>query len=98
MNPWKGLICSRKFWLLLLDTVMSLGLYFVGKYASASLLEDTKLVILAMQPVFVAIILAIAWEDAAQKGATLTYNYSEEDNCDDAADAGGGAAGEGGGG
>lgn len=61
-NPFKALVMSRKFWLLILDTVISITLYFVSKYAPVAF-DDVKFAILALQPVFVAIILAIAWED-----------------------------------
>jgi hypothetical protein len=57
MNP-----NSRKFWLLILDTVISLTLYFVSKYAMGAV-EDVKFLVLALQPVFVTIILAVAWND-----------------------------------
>jgi hypothetical protein len=63
MNPWKALFESRKFWLLILDTVVSLVLYFVGKYAGPAF-EDVKLVILSLQPIFLMLIYAIAYEDA----------------------------------
>lgn len=68
MNPWQSLLQSRKFWLLILDTVMSLILYFVGKYAGYAF-DDVKFVILGLQPVFMMIIIAIAHEDAAEKSA-----------------------------
>jgi uncharacterized membrane protein HdeD (DUF308 family) len=61
-NPFSALLHSRKFWLLILDTVISLTLYFVTKYSPAAT-EDVKFLILALQPVFVTIILAIAWND-----------------------------------
>ena len=61
-NPFSGLLHSRKFWLLILDTVISLTLYFVSKYLPVAA-EDVKFAILALQPVFVTIILAVAWED-----------------------------------
>jgi len=63
-NPFSSLAHSRKFWLLILDTVISLVLFFVSKYASLAF-EDVKFVILALQPIFVVIIYAIAVEDAA---------------------------------
>jgi uncharacterized membrane protein HdeD (DUF308 family) len=63
-NPFSGLIHSRKFWLLILDTIISLVLYFVSKYIPGAA-EDVKFAILALQPVFVTIILAVAWEDTA---------------------------------
>lgn len=64
-----GLLQSRKFWLLVLDTTISLVMYFVGKYATPALAEDIKIVIVALQPVFVAVIASIAYEDAAAKRA-----------------------------
>ena len=66
MNPFAGLLQSRKFWLLILDSVVALVLYFVGKYAPG-VGADVEFVILVMQPVFIVIIAAIAWEDAAAK-------------------------------
>jgi hypothetical protein len=63
-NPFSSLLHSRKFWLLILDTVISLTLYFVGKY-SPTVMEDVKLLILSLQPVFVVVIGAIAYEDKA---------------------------------
>lgn len=58
----QALLKSRKFWILILDTVVSLALYFVGKYAPVAE-ADVKLLILTLQPVFVTIIGAIAYED-----------------------------------
>ena len=63
-NPFKGLLHSRKFWLLILDTSISLILYFVSKYLPGAA-EDVKFAILALQPVFITIILAVAWEDTS---------------------------------
>ena len=68
-SPIQGLLRSRKFLLLCLDTIISLTLYFVGKYAAVGLAEDVKFIIAAYQPVFVAIIVAISVEDAAAKRA-----------------------------
>ena len=62
---FKSLFHSRKFWLLVLDTVISLALYFVGKYAAPGIFEDVQMVIYGLQPVFVALIVAIAMEDSA---------------------------------
>ena len=63
-NPFSSLAHSRKFWLLILDTVISLSVYFVSKYVPGAA-EDVKLVIGLLQPVFVSIIVAIAVEEAA---------------------------------
>lgn len=62
-NPFLALLKSRKFWLLILDTAVSLTLFFGAKYFAANL-EDIKFLIGALQPVFVFIIGAIAYEDA----------------------------------
>ncbi len=67
MNPAKSLLHSRKFWLLILDVVITLTLYFGGKYLGSSAFEDLKTVIVSLQVVFAAIIGAIAVEDFAVK-------------------------------
>ena len=68
-NPFAGLLHSRKFWLLALDTIVSLTVFFVGKYAQFAL-EDVKFVIGAMQPVFVMVIVGITAEDV---GKTIAW-------------------------
>lgn len=70
MTPMQALLQSRKFLILLLDTAISLVLFFVGKYALAAL-EDIKFIILALQPVALMLIYAIAKEDAAEKSAAV---------------------------
>ena len=62
-NPFSSLLHSRKFWLLILDTILSLVLYFVGKYAAPTILEDVKVLVVILQPVFITVIAAIAYED-----------------------------------
>lgn len=85
MNPIQSLFKSRKFLLLLLDTFIALVLYFLGRYAPLAWLEDTEFVILAMQPVFIAIILSIAWEDASAKRAgTFQFYRGGADEVDEA--------------
>lgn len=64
----KGLLRSRKFLLLLMDTVVSLTLFVVG-HAAPGYVEDAKELILILQPVFVALIAAIAYEDGQAKRA-----------------------------
>ena len=60
---------SRKFWTAIVDVAAVLILYFIGKYGSASLAEDMKLIIITIQPVFLLVIGGIAYEDAAAKKA-----------------------------
>ena len=69
MNPISGLLRSRKFLLLSLDTVIQLILYFVSKYAAPAMAEDIVFVIGVQQPVWVALIAAIAYEDGQAKRA-----------------------------
>ena len=61
-----SLFKSRKFWLMVTDLVVSLTLFFVGKYTSPELFEDIKFVIAALQPVIITVIGAIAYEDGKQ--------------------------------
>ena len=76
MNPFQALLKSRKFLVLLLDTVVSLVLYFSAKYLAAGAVEDIKTVILALQPVVLVLIGAIACEDgqAMKAEAVATAN------------------------
>ena len=69
MNPFVGLLRSRKFLLLILDVVVSFGTYFLVKYAAPSLADDALYVLGGIQPVFVVIIGAIAYEDGQAKKA-----------------------------
>jgi len=64
-NPFAALMHSRKFWLTVFDAVLALATFFVAKYVPQAA-EDVKFVFLTIQPVFVSIILAIAWEDSKQ--------------------------------
>ena len=64
LSPLKKLLRSRKFLLLILDTVVSIALWVAATYMPGA--EDAvKFLIGALQPVFVAIIIAISVEDAA---------------------------------
>jgi len=67
-----ALIKSRKFWLMILDVVISTATYFITAYVSPEVAEQIIWVIGAWQPVIVALIIGIAVEDAAVKGAA-TY-------------------------
>ena len=72
-NPAKSLIQSRKFWLMVVDLVVSLILFFGAKYLAPSVFDDVKFVVAAIQPVFITIIAAIAHEDAANAKAGVVY-------------------------
>jgi len=57
------LLHSRKFWLAVLDVVVSTATYFVGKYVPTGNSEDIIWLIASWQPVVVALIVGIAYED-----------------------------------
>jgi hypothetical protein len=58
-NPiWK----SRRFWVSILDIVITLSLYFVAKYVPGAI-DDVKFVMLALQPLALALIIAYTVED-----------------------------------
>lgn len=56
------LLHSAKFWTAVLDALISLTLFFVGKYAP-SFSEDVKILTITLQPIFVVLIASIAYED-----------------------------------
>lgn len=61
-----NLLRSRKFLLMLLDVVLSIALHFISKYAPQAV-GDVNFLIVTLQPVFIAVIGGIAYEDAAMK-------------------------------
>jgi ABC-type transport system involved in cytochrome bd biosynthesis fused ATPase/permease subunit len=68
MNPFQLLFRSRKFWLLVLDIVVSTITLLVSTYFQAS--GDFILKLIAIyQPLFVFMITAICVEDAAAKSS-----------------------------
>ena len=66
MNPLKLLFESRKFWLLVLDGVVSLILLVIAEVAP-NFQEMANQLIAILQPVVVAVIVGIFVEDAAAK-------------------------------
>ena len=74
MSPAKSLLKSRKFLLLLLDTIVSIVVFVATHYLAPAAQEPVLFILGALQPVFVAIIVAISIEDAALKRAGLAYD------------------------
>lgn len=64
----KMLFQSRKFWILIFDSMTSLILYFVSKYGGPYL-DDVKYVILILQPVVIMVIAAIAIDNRTEAAA-----------------------------
>jgi hypothetical protein len=90
-NPFSGLIHSRKFWLAILDCVSAILALWIGTLVA----EQTAILIMgtwaAIQPVFITIIAAIAYEDkAAMEAASridVAVTASVTPPCDDEAKA-----------
>ncbi len=68
-TTWDSLLTSRKFWVMVLDVIVSLVLYFGAKYLGGSTYDDIKVLVATLQPVALVLIAAIAHEDASVKGA-----------------------------
>lgn len=54
------LLQSRRFWLLVLDTVISITLHFVAG-------EDVRFLITALQPLFIMLIIAYTVDDTVAR-------------------------------
>ena len=66
-NPFVGLLHSRKFMTLILDTVISTAVLFGGWYLAPQALDRVVAAIAIYQPVFIALIAAITAEDNAER-------------------------------
>ena len=64
-NPFASLLHSRKFWIMIVDVALSTLVFFLAKYASETMVEDVKFLIVSWQPVVLMVIAAIASEDNA---------------------------------
>lgn len=75
MNIFK----SRKFWLMILDVVISVASYFVTNYLAPDMAKTVLYLIGALQPVFVSVIVGIAVEDAATKRAGIGAGQADKE-------------------
>ena len=66
MSPVSLLFKSRKFWLLVLDTIIMIIGYCVARWVPSAE-GDIKFFIGVLQPVFVMLIVSIAYEDGKAK-------------------------------
>lgn len=72
-------IYDSKFWLAVLDVVISAILYFVGKYSQPDLFDDLKFVIALIQPIIVTIIVGLfQTQQAALSGGKSLKAFREE--------------------
>jgi hypothetical protein len=56
---------SRKFWIMVCDTVVSLVTYFVGRYLNPESVKDILFLIGALQPVILLVIASITVQNVA---------------------------------
>lgn len=68
-NPINSLFHSRKFLLALTDAVASSVLLLATRFLSPGDVELVKQIVVIYQPVLVAVIASIAWEDNTQTHA-----------------------------
>lgn len=63
MEPviWK----SRKFWIMVVDTAVSLATYFIGKYQSPEAAKDILTLVLALQPIIISVVVSITVQNVA---------------------------------
>lgn len=69
-NPFAGLLRSRKFLLAVLDAVFASLAIVATWFLSPEKVDQMLILVGIWQPVFVAVILGIAHEDAAEKRAS----------------------------
>jgi hypothetical protein len=67
MTP--NLFKSRKFWIMVVDLILSTATYFITAYVAPDLAKNILWVIGAWQPAVYAVINGIATEDAAKIAA-----------------------------
>ena len=60
-----NILHSRKFWLMIIDLVVSLATYFVTRYAAPEVAQDVLFLIGALQPVVIAVIASITVQNVA---------------------------------
>ena len=61
MTIWK----SRKLWISIVDVVVSLAVYFIGKYSNPESAKDILFLIATVQPVILAVIVSITVQNVA---------------------------------
>lgn len=72
-TPFKDLIQSRRFWLLVLSQIVSTVMYFGSKYATPSTFEDIKFLITGLDGLAGLIIVMITAQNITQIKKTGDY-------------------------
>ena len=68
-NPFVGLLHSRKFWLLVLDTVISAVSTVGAWYLAPEMLNQVIAILAILQPLYIFVITSITKEDVAKTEA-----------------------------
>jgi hypothetical protein len=74
-NPFVNLLHSRKFWMAILDMLILLAGIIVGRYATPEDADFILKIVAILQPVFVTVIAAIAYEDGQALKAGITTGF-----------------------
>jgi hypothetical protein len=72
-----SLLKSRKFWIMVVDVVISSATYFISKYVAPETGQDIIWLIASWQPVVYALVTGIATEDAANVTAQSLVESAE---------------------
>jgi hypothetical protein len=68
---------SRKFWIMVVDVVVSIVTYFVGKYAAPAIADDIFKMIVTLQPVILLVIGSITAQNLAGIKATASLKEAK---------------------
>lgn len=74
-----NLLKLKEFWTVVVDLVVSLAIYFGGKYLAPGAFEDLKFVILALQPVVALLIAVFASERLEARIRALVFRLTGRD-------------------
>jgi hypothetical protein len=75
----KDLLMSRKFWIMVVDVVVSIVSFFVTKYAAPDMAKDVLFLIATVQPVVIAVIVAITVQNVEGIRKETATQYMKAD-------------------
>ena len=79
-EPWRRLFRSRKFWLLILDAVVSSVTLVLNKVLSPADMDFALKLIAIYQPIFIFLISSIAYENSKIVPAKYDLEATKKDN------------------
>jgi hypothetical protein len=66
------LLKSRKFWIMTVDAVSSLVLYFATRYLAPKAVEDIRTLIITLQPIILLVVASITVQNVASLRAGVS--------------------------